>query len=210
MALHTADPSRVGPRMSAAREKRALLLPTGPGATVLASLDGATGRSRAVTMSEPSVTTLYRRYGPLIFIRCRRLLRNDAAAEDATQEVFLRVLRHIERAPEDDEALRWIYRISTNYCLNLLRDRKQEVPLESAPEEPVPDAEAQVLDRDLVLRALAAVPASLRAAAVLHYVDGMEQAKVAATLGVSRRTVNYRLAEFLERTRKWAAQRGPR
>ena len=69
------------------------------------------------------VTDLYRKYGAVIYSRCRRLLKDDALAEDATQEVFVRVMRHIESAPDDQAALAWIYRISTNYCLNQLRDR---------------------------------------------------------------------------------------
>jgi RNA polymerase sigma-70 factor (ECF subfamily) len=60
------------------------------------------------------LTRLYRQFGPVIFARCRNLLGENAAAEDATQETFLRVHRHLERTPE--EALGWTYRIATNYC----------------------------------------------------------------------------------------------
>ena len=42
---------------------------------------------------------LYRRHGPAVYARCRRMLGDDAAAEDATQETFLRVLGHLENAP---------------------------------------------------------------------------------------------------------------
>src|SRR5437762_3845020 len=68
------------------------------------------------------LTGLYRMYGPIIYARCMRLLGDRAAAEDATQETFIRVHRHLHKAP--DEALGWIYRIATNYCLNEIRNRK--------------------------------------------------------------------------------------
>ena len=45
----------------------------------------------------------YLRYGPLVLRRCRTLLRNDAKAQDAMQDVFVNLLRHGERL--DDEAL---------------------------------------------------------------------------------------------------------
>src|SRR5258705_12700761 len=61
------------------------------------------------------VSRLYRKFGPAIYSRCRRLLKDDALAEDATQEVFVRVMRHIDSAPDDSAAPAWIYRISTNY-----------------------------------------------------------------------------------------------
>ena len=148
---------------------------------------------------------LYRRYGPTIYARCRRILRDDAAAEDATQETFLRVLRHIEKAPGDREALTWIYRIATNQCLNLLRNLRKRP---QGPEEPPPVAnpEDSLADRDFVATALQRAPRKLAAVAWLHHVDGLAQGEVAAVLGISRRTVVNRLAGFARSVRRFAAR----
>src|SRR3954464_6626799 len=66
----------------------------------------------------------YLRYGPLVLRRCRRLLRHDAKAQDAMQDVFVNLLRHGERL--DETALSaLLLRIATNVCLNKLRtDRR--------------------------------------------------------------------------------------
>ena len=161
------------------------------------------------TVGTLRLAELYRRYGPTIYARCRRLLRDDAAAEDATQEVFLRVLRHIDAAPNDQAALAWIYRISTNWCLNHLRDRaRQAEPVEKLPEQVGENPEAGMMDRDLCMRLLARAPEKLRAPALLYYVDGMEQASIAELLGISRRTVINRLGEFQSRARKFGAREG--
>lgn len=158
-------------------------------------------------MADPRVAELYRKFGPAIYSRCRRLLRDDVAAEDATQEVFLRVLRHIESAPTDQAALAWIYRISTNYCLNQLRDRsRQAEPVDELPDAPGEHPEPSLLDRDLAMRLVMRAPDKLRAPAVLYYVDGLEQEQIAKTLGVSRRTVINRLGEFADRARKFVAR----
>lgn len=157
------------------------------------------------------VNNLYRKYGPAIYSRCRRLLKDDALAEDATQEVFVRVLRHIESAPDDAAALAWIYRISTNYCLNQIRDRgRQAEPTAPSdiPESPSDHPEPELMDRDLAMKLVSRAPEKLRAAAVLYYVDGMEQEQVAKTLGISRRTVINRLQEFTERSRKFLTREG--
>ncbi len=45
-------------------------------------------------------------------------------AEDATQETFQRVHKHLATVPEGREGLFWIYRVATNYCLNEIRNRK--------------------------------------------------------------------------------------
>jgi len=158
-------------------------------------------------MAEQRVAELYRKFGPAIYSRCRRLLRDDVAAEDATQEVFVRVMRHIESAPDETAALAWIYRISTNFCLNALRDRsRQAEPVAELPEAPSEHPETALLDRDLAMRLVMRVPEKLRAPAVLYYVDGLEQEQVAKTLGISRRTVINRLGEFADRARKFVAR----
>jgi RNA polymerase sigma-70 factor (ECF subfamily) len=51
-------------------------------------------------------------------------------------------------------------------------------------------------------------PEKLRAAALLYYVDGLEQEQVAQTLGISRRTVINRLQEFAERSRRYVTREG--
>jgi RNA polymerase sigma-70 factor (ECF subfamily) len=157
------------------------------------------------------VSHLYRKFGPAIYSRCRRLLKDDALAEDATQEVFVRVLRHIESAPDDAAALAWIYRISTNFCLNQIRDRGRQAeatdPAE-LPEQPTDHPEPTMMDRDLAMKLVSRAPEKLRATAILYYVDGLEQEQVAKTLGISRRTVINRLQEFTERSRKFVTREG--
>jgi RNA polymerase sigma-70 factor (ECF subfamily) len=124
---------------------------------------------------------------------------DDGAAEDATQETFLRVWRHLERVPDAREALYWIYRVATNYCLNEIRDRRmRDLPAEKLPEvaEAGGAAETRIVDRDLARRLIDRARANLRVVAWLYHVDGFEQEEVASVVGISRRTVVNRLADF--------------
>jgi RNA polymerase sigma-70 factor (ECF subfamily) len=135
------------------------------------------------------------------------LLGDRASAEDATQETFMRVHKHLDKAPDGREALAWIYRIATNYCLNEIRDRKRRAePVEELPERVDASIEAVLADRDLVARIVRRSPEKLRAPAWLHHVDGLEQAEVARVLGASRRTIINRLNEFADHARKFAAR----
>src|SRR5687767_10351668 len=138
-------------------------------------------------MTDETLTSLYRTYGVIIYARCQQLLRDQAEAEDATQETFLRVHRHLHRVADPQDALRWIYRIATNYCLNEIRNRKHRpAPVESLPEgHTAGSPDDPIADRELVQRLVHHVPEKLRTVAWLYHVDGLEQAEVAEILGIS-------------------------
>lgn len=154
-------------------------------------------------MTEDRLTALYRAYGPVIYARCRRLLGDGVAAEDATQETFMRVHRHLDKA-DSQQALGWIYRIATNYCLNEIRNRKRRPELhDEVPEVVGESLELALADRDLVAQIVDRAPEKLRVVAWLHHVDGLDQTEVARVLDISRRTVINRLAEFTDNARKF-------
>jgi RNA polymerase sigma-70 factor (ECF subfamily) len=153
-------------------------------------------------MTEDRLTTLYRQYGAAIYARCVRILGDRVAAEDATQETFMRVQRHLHKAPDSTDALRWIYRIATNYCLNEVRDRKHRpVLFAELPDLTDDSCRANLANRDLVAHIVRSSPEKLRAPAWLHHVDGLDQGEVARILGSSRRSIVYWLAEFAEHAR---------
>jgi RNA polymerase sigma-70 factor (ECF subfamily) len=152
---------------------------------------------------QAEVSGLYHRFGPIIYSRCRRLLRDDALAEDATQEIFVRVMRHLDSAPEGAALTAWISRIATNHCLNLIRDRSRHAEtVESVPDRGGDHPETERLDHLLALQLVRHAPDKLRSPAVLYYFDGLQHEHVARTLGISRRTVINRLNRFLGLSRK--------
>ena len=145
---------------------------------------------------------LYVRFGPVVYARCRQMLKDAAAAEDITQETFISAHRTLERLRSDREVLAWLYRTATNRCLNELRNgRHRPLSLESPPDRAGPAPDDRLHDHDLVARLTGALPADLATAAWLYHVDGHEQADIAEICGVSRRTVISRLGRFAERAR---------
>ncbi len=143
-----------------------------------------------------------------MYRRCLRLLKDREAARDATQEVFVKLVRDMRRLEDRKSALPWIYRVATNHCLNLRRDaaRRGEQELEpemdldgGAPIEPYPD-------RELAQRVLSRFDETTQAVAVGVFVDGMEREEVAEALGISQRTVSRKLGRFLDNARKYLAR----
>ncbi|GMU62327.1 MAG: hypothetical protein AMXMBFR34_40900 [Myxococcaceae bacterium] len=155
-------------------------------------------------MTKPiDIGALYGKYGPAIYARCKRLLKDSTAAEDATQDVFVKVMKAMDSAPSEEAVLPWIHRITTNHCLNLIRDgRRHAESVEEVPEQSDDEFEDSVVTRDFAHRVLSSTPEELKAPAMMYHGRGIEQAKVAQALGVSRRTVLYRLAEFTRRAMK--------
>jgi RNA polymerase sigma-70 factor (ECF subfamily) len=150
---------------------------------------------------------LYVRHGTAVFARCRRLLDDHAAAEDAAQETFLRVHHHIRSAPahDPDEALRWMFRIATNYCLNMLRDRRRRpIPTDDLAQLAGRDSGEELMaDRDLGRRLTLQAPEHIRAVAWSYHVEGLAQQEIADEFGISRRTVVNYLGAFTTFARKF-------
>jgi RNA polymerase sigma-70 factor (ECF subfamily) len=154
---------------------------------------------------------LYRVLGPAVYRRCLRLLGDREAAKDATQEVFVKLLRDMRRLEERETVLPWIYRVATNHCLNLRRNlrRRGEEDLEPAlriASDRPPDGYPE---RELAQKVLSRFDARTQAVAVGVLVDGMEHDEVAAALGISRRTVSRKLDRFLENAQKFIGRSEP-
>ena len=157
-----------------------------------------------------ALTDPYRRE---LQLHCYRILGSTQDAEDMVQETLLAAWRGLDRYQERDTVRAWLYRIATNRCLNLLRDRERrprtvpELPFE-VPEptrrgeplwlEPYPDTllgpEARVEHKETVslafVAALQRLPARQRAVLVLREVLGFQAAEVAAMLESSAVSVN--------------------
>jgi len=147
---------------------------------------------------------LYRTYGPVVYRRCLRILKDPEAAKDATQEVFMKLIRDMAKLEERETVLPWIYRVATNHCLNHRRNAtRRGEDLEAPPLELAASTGPDIVpDRQLVQQVLARFDSTTQTVAVGVLVDGMEQEEVAEVLGISRRTVARKLARFLELARQ--------
>jgi len=156
-------------------------------------------------MEEHGLDDAYRRWGGQIYRRCLKLLGDAAAAEDATQEVFVRLMRHARRLSSDGGYLPWIYRVATNHCLNVLRDgahlevREPTAFTEGEPENVV----AQLGARQLSAQLLRRFDEETRTIAVLSLVDGLSRDEVAEVMGLSRKTVGKKLARFVASSQRF-------
>jgi RNA polymerase sigma-70 factor, ECF subfamily len=155
------------------------------------------------------VVELYATYGAIVYARCRHMLHDDAAAEDAAQETFLRAHRHAGAIPDGRDALSWLYRVATNLCINAIRDaRARPLLFDVPPEQPTGSFEDRVMNRQLAQRVAVRVSPKLAEAAWFFHVDGMKQDEIAALLGITRRAVAKRLSQFARHASKILRRNG--
>lgn len=163
---------------------------------------------------------LFERYAPAILRFAGRLLSDRSAAEEVTQEVFLKVIARANQYDGRASVASWLFAIAANACRDRRRrDRRAPVvPLEAMadPPEKGEGVEHRLLDRerrDAVREALADLSEEQREALVLARYHGMPYAEVAHTLGISVGAVKTRIfravetlkARFHEGEKSWNA-----
>jgi RNA polymerase sigma-70 factor (ECF subfamily) len=140
---------------------------------------------------------LFEQYKNLVYKTALLMLGNPADADDALQEVFLRMHRSLGSYRPDKGAFStWLYRITVNYCLNQNRRRQPEsVSIEDI--EPPGDSDHRRMERRLVedeilQQALRSLSDKLRIVLVLRYYWELPSAEVAQILEIPVGTVKSR------------------
>jgi len=137
-----------------------------------------------------------------------RLLGNEADAADAAQDAFLRAYTSLESFRGDSRFSVWLYRLTNNICIDVLRRRKRQdtVPLQIQDEEgeetqrEIPDETwsperlaERAADREAVRAGIETLSDELRQILLLREVGGMSYEELAKTLSLEAGTVKSRL-----------------
>ena len=89
---------------------------------------------------------LYKRYSGKIFGKCISLLKEEAKAADATQEVFMKILINLSKFSGKSKFSTWIYSITYNFCIDMIRREKKDPSMSVDDMESAYDKEDDVED----------------------------------------------------------------
>lgn len=143
----------------------------------------------------------YQLYQASVYALCHRLLSRAEDAQDATQTAFIRAFRELPRFRGESSLKTWMYRITVNEALGLLRKRRVAVALDES--TGVSDGAPTVLERLAVRAALAQTSPPHRAILVLRFWEGLSYEEIAEVLGISLSATKMRLHRARDEFRKY-------
>ncbi|MFZ0641404.1 MAG: sigma-70 family RNA polymerase sigma factor [Candidatus Acidiferrales bacterium] len=149
---------------------------------------------------ELSFELLLKKYRTPLVNFLHRMVKDQAAAEDLAQEVFLRVYRARKEYSPSAKFTTWLFRIATNLALNAIRDgryRQMQISIDTPrdEDEPVIEIAAQetraddrLIERErneMIRGAILALPEKQRVAVILHKYEEMDYGQIGKILGCS-------------------------
>lgn len=167
--------------------------------------DGLVARARSGDSAATEV--LLREHAPRVLAVCRRLCADRGDADDAAQEAMIAIVRGLSRFDGRSSLSTWIYRVTTNCCMDeLRRKRRRPEPVDTAAGSRPDTVEDQLVGTDPefetvrsetradLARALAGLPEDFRMAVVLRDVADLDYETISEITGVPIGTVRSRIA----------------
>ena len=144
-----------------------------------------------------ALEVLMRRHNRMLYRTARAILRDDAEAEDAVQEAYLRAYRALDSFRGESKLSTWLVRITVNEALMRRRRRgastAEVVPMDMPHDEPGPEQGAMRGEMRKILEArIDALPDSYRGVFVLRALEELSVEETAAALEIPEATVRTR------------------
>lgn len=155
--------------------------------------------------SEEAFTELVEAYQTHVYNLCYRMLGESLAAEDASQETFLRAFQHLHRYDHARPFATWLLSISAHYCIDRLRRRKfsflstdetEDGDTLDLPDPAAPSPETETIrheQRERMQHQLQRLNPTDRAAIVLRYWHDCSEVEIAKSLNITVSAVKSRL-----------------
>jgi RNA polymerase sigma-70 factor (ECF subfamily) len=172
--------------------------------------------ARARTGDERAFRALLDKYERPVFSICMRMVRNRDEATDLAQEAFIKVFSMLERYNSSYAFSSWLFKITSNLCIDFLRKRRVETypmdePIDGEKgaiarqyESPSPDPDAVLSRKQAMERlgaAIEALPEHYRVMLILRHQENLSYEEIAATLDIPLGTVKARIHRAREMLR---------
>ena len=155
---------------------------------------------------------LYEKYAPMVYRRCLSLLRDEAKANDAMHDVFVKAMQNKTRLDWRGPSS-FLYTVATHVCIDAIRKQATRTKFVEDGSEDILDTIAhcdQIEDMTHASKVLDWLfnrhPDTSKTIAVMHFVDGLTLQEVAQELGMSASGVRKRIYKMKDELKKHSEQ----
>lgn len=136
-----------------------------------------------------NIENAVKEYADMIFRVCFVILKNEADAQDAVQETFLKYIQKAPHFENERHEKSWLIKVATNHSRNMLKSRSRytDTDIESIKNF---SADEETM---FVLEALVSLPQKYSVVITLHYIDGYKVNEIAQMIGKTPSAVKMRL-----------------
>ncbi|MCB0640362.1 MAG: RNA polymerase sigma factor [Phaeodactylibacter sp.] len=143
---------------------------------------------------------LYNKYATKVYSRCLSLLKDPGRAQDAAQEIFLKIFLNLSKFSERSQFSTWVYSITYNYCIDVIRRQKKQNAIFSDEMEKAPDLAEEVPDQALLemevgrlKEVLEQIPVGDKAVLLMKYQDELQIKEIASILNKTESAVKMKI-----------------
>jgi RNA polymerase sigma-70 factor (ECF subfamily) len=149
---------------------------------------------------------IYRKYADKVFGKCIALLREEALAQDAMQEVFMKIFLNLSNFNEKSQFSTWIYSITYNYCIDLIRKGKKtknmftdDMERAASVADDVSDSMLMEMEVKKLKVVLEKIPVDDHAILLMKYQDDMSIKDISENLDKTESAVKMKLKRAKEK-----------
>ena len=144
---------------------------------------------------------LYHRYAPKVFGKCISILKDYDEAKDAVQDIFVKIMTNLANIGERAQFSTWVYSITYNYCIDIIRKKKKEKTLFTDDIERAPDVAAEEVPDEFLLEmevkhlksVLEILPPGDRMILLMKYQDDMSIRDISEVLDKTESAVKMKI-----------------
>ena len=144
---------------------------------------------------------LYRRYAGRVFAKCISMLADHGMARDATQDVFIKILLNLSKFTEQSSFSTWVYSVTYNYCIDLIRKKKKNILIftedigrvSTASEVEIPDSVILEMETNRLEKVMDNLPVGDKAILDMKYTEDMSIKEIGEVLGKTESAIKMQI-----------------
>lgn len=144
---------------------------------------------------------LYRRYAGKVFAKCISMLADHGMARDATQDVFIKILLNLSKFTEQSSFSTWVYSITYNYCIDLIRKKKKNIliftedmgRISKESEVEIPDSVILEMETNRLEKVMGKLPIGDKAILDMKYTEDMSIKEIGEVLNKTESAIKMQI-----------------